>query len=99
MLRGIIYILLVIYMISAITGIIAFVADVIKWHTAEKKEKIIPSVLLETDESEVNEDVRRDRGSNRESLGESDRDTTGRGTGNDNNYDIGDIFRSYNGNC
>lgn len=98
MLRGIIYILLIIYMSSAITGIIAFVADVIKWHTAEKKEKIIPSVLLESDESEVNEDVRRDRGSNGESLGESNGDT-GRGTGNDNNYDIGDIFRSYNSNC
>lgn len=95
MLRGIIYILLIAYLCSAVAGMIAFVADVIKWHTAEKKEKIIPSVLLETDESEVNEDVRRDRGSD----GESDGSNAGTGTGNDNNYDIGDIFRSYNSNC
>lgn len=98
MLRGIIYILMIMYLCSAIAGMIAFVADVFKWHIAEKKEKIVPSVLLDLEEREVTEDERRDRGSNGEPLGQSNGNSTGRGTGDDNNYDIGDIFRNYDSN-
>ncbi|WP_303806224.1 hypothetical protein [Ruminococcus flavefaciens] len=86
MLRGIIYILLITYLCSAIAGMIAFFADVIKWHFKEEKENIIPSAVF--NESEVNRDERGNNGDRGNNDGACD-------TGI-NNYDISDVFRNLN---
>ncbi|MCR4640168.1 hypothetical protein [Ruminococcus sp.] len=91
MLRGIIYIFIIIYLISAAVGMVGFFIDIVKWHFKEEKEDIIPSAVF--NESEVNADERGNNGD----RGNNDRicDRGNDGTGNDN-YDISDVFRNLN---
>lgn len=91
MLNLIIFVFMMIYLISALFAVFAFIIDVFKWHKREEHVKVIPSAAL--NESEVINIERRDngrapgRGDNDNDNGSSDRDSDG-----DNNNADGNFF-------
>jgi hypothetical protein len=91
MLSLIIFVFMMIYLISALFAVFAFIIDVFKWHKREEHVKVVPSAAL--NESEVINIERRDnerapgRGDNDSNNGSSDRDSDG-----DNNNADGNFF-------
>lgn len=71
----IIIILLLIYVISALSGIFAFFRDIKKWHNAETKVEIIPS----------SERIENNGRNDNDYRGTGNGDNANRNTGNDNN--------------